>query len=187
MQQTILEKFRHDGQVFSFIDFLELSEGVAPKPVKYGSDGSNAKFAKDQDGSFVTRVGSENGVYIVLIEPSRIPGTCDVSFGTLIPGKDPDVISPDNYTMTEPARSRNAIAALGEVIWVIIQFSKQYPSFDTFRFTGGYRRVAEFYRTLLANKKFLDSLSANGFQFDQRQSEKYGNVFVIRKQNGTGY
>ena len=137
MRQTLIEKINYNGQLFSFLDFIELSEGVTPKPVKYGWDGNNSMFMKDQDGSFVTRVGSTNGVYIVLIEPSRIPGTCDILFGTLIPGKDPNEITPENYTMTEPVNSRNAIAALGEVIWVIIQFSKQYPKFDTFRFTGG--------------------------------------------------
>ncbi len=187
MVQALSEKYMYNGQMFSFIDFLELSEGVTPKPVAYGSDGINAKFEKNSDGSYVTRIGSNNGDYIILIEPSWVSGTCDISFGALIPGKDPRVISPENYTVTEPIRSRNAIAALGEVIWVIMQFSKQHPVFETFRFTGGYRRVAEFYRTLLSNKKFLDSLSKNGFQFDQKRSEKYGNVFILRRKNGTSH
>jgi hypothetical protein len=180
-KQTLVEKYEHGGSVMTFMDYIELSEGISPREVNYGTDWKNRQFEVDSDGTFITKVNSSSGKYVILIERRLRPGWFDVSFGSLKPDHlDADDISPTNYTMSDQVSTRNATMVFGEISWVILRFAAEHRA-QKLMFTAGYSKLNAFYKVLLRNTTFIKKLESYGYAVDEEINLAYSGVFALTK------
>lgn len=79
----------------TFIDHLELSEGIAPTQTKYGTDGSNGKFEHSRNG-YSTLIHDGTEPVILVFDYTARPGwfEFEAAFATLKPGGDPSKLDP---------------------------------------------------------------------------------------------
>lgn len=172
---------RFDG--LTFIDYLELSEGIAPTQTKYGTDGSNGKFEHSRSG-YTTLIHDGAEPVILMFDYTARPGWFEATFATLKPGGDPSKLDPDNYEAAGTNSKFSAAQAMrifGKVVWVIGEFMK-HTSATMIAFQPGYARIGKFYQVLLQNQNFTATLHAMGAEVAKDEMEKRGgSIFYIRK------
>ena len=174
------EKIIFENQLISFFDYLELSEGVAPRETVYGTDGKNHQVSKDGK-STITRFDTKDQSVLVIIDKTMRPNWYDIMFAVCKEGCDNNVYTADNYTASEQIPAQNFYDLFGKVLFVTFQMTKTFSSGSRLRFTGGYDRIARFYGILLNNKNLVQVLIQNGFEIDTEMIAKYGNSVLILK------
>ena len=161
----------------TFIDYLELSEGIAPTQTKYVTDGSSGN-------GYSTMIHDGTEPVILMFDYTARPGWFEVVFATLKPGGDPSKLDPDNYEAAGTNSKFSAAQAMrifGKVVWVIGEFMK-HTSATMIAFQPGYARIGKFYQVLLQNQNFTAALHAMGAEVAKDEMEKRGgSIFYIRK------
>lgn len=160
-------------QRYTFLDYLELTEGIAPRTTEY-------QFSKD-DTNYYGIFESSGKVLCVLTKTAR-PGWYEVGFGRHLPGR-PLEPSPENYTMTEQMPTQKFFDVFGKVLYVTLDIcSKHLTDLTRLRFTGGYDAIAKFYKVLMQNKIFVNKLDQYGFELDSKMMDKYGSgIFILKR------
>jgi hypothetical protein len=161
-------------QRYTFLDFLELTEGISPRAIEY-------IFSKDSTSSYGAFDIAGEKVLCILTKTQR-PGWFEVGFGKHIEGRPTDP-EPENYSMTEQIPTQKFFDLFGKVLFVIMDMSnKRVEGVSRLRFSGGYKAIGDFYKVLMLNKLFMSKLASLGFQLDVDMMEKYGSgIFILKR------
>jgi hypothetical protein len=169
----MIETIIIEDKTYTFIDFLELTEGISPKKTEY-------EFTKSGD-TLYGKFRSSDGLFVCVVSPTVRPGWYEIGFGRHKDGR-PTEPDPRNYTMTEQLPTQKFFDVFGRVLFVILDMVKKLPETERLRFSGGYRAIADFYRVLMNNNMFVNKIRDLGFELDSEMMEKYGSgIFILKK------
>lgn len=170
----MIQYIKLNEQRFTFLDFLELTEGISPKETKYD-------FQKDVD-SFYSGFDTSDGKILCVMQKTQRPGWYEVGFGRHIANR-PFTPDPNNYTMTEQLPAQNFFDVFGRVLFVVLDMcNKHITDVNRLRFSGGYKAIADFYQVLMHNTRFMAKLKSFGFEMDAESMKRYGSgVFVLKR------
>lgn len=167
-----MSAFIYNESSNSFLSFREfiLSEAVAPKECKYGTDLSNKQWIKFKDIVY-TFLEKDNMFYTIRIDLDG--GEIGFASSREFPENITSFKVIDSYfDHIRKGEVKNSASIFGSIIYVILEATKKYDIPIIF-FYANDDGLSSLYDALITNKIFINRMFTNGYKFERKLGKFY--------------
>ena len=151
--------FLEDGNIMSFIDFINLNEAISPKETEYGTDFKNKKWNYTPDKSNVYTFFSHKPDHHVVVAIDKNSGI--LGFATHKGAPSTDV--GNHYDETRKGHGE-ALKVFGKVAHVAIEGAKHH-NIKHLKFNGADSQLSMTYDKMAKSKNFLENMKIHNFHY----------------------